>query len=150
VALLHGSVKLLEGLSVLVAPEKKNRRKHKRYKTDAHVLVIPENEEHQRFWASADNISSGGMFINTSHKLPLYSELRAKIVPREGGVSVHATARVVRESEGTGVGCCFVHMAENSSFWLNQWLGRTGGLPSVSGTIAGDWAVDTTPPPETR
>jgi hypothetical protein len=139
----------------LATPEKKNRRKHKRYKTDAQVLVIPKDEEeHQRFWASADNISSGGMFINTSHKLPLYSELRAKIVPREGGVSVHATARVVRESEGTGVGCCFVHMAENSAFWLNQWLGRTGGLPAVSGTISGskpisgEWALDTTPPPE--
>jgi hypothetical protein len=109
------------------------RRRGRRVSLRAPVLVIPQDGEGERFWGVAENISAGGMFVSTERCLPLYSEVLTKIVPPDGP-SLHARARVVR-CEGGGLGCCFVRLSRESSFHLNKWLGSSGGLGPISGTI---------------
>ena len=110
------------------------RRRHPRYMLDAEVLVIPRDPRQERFWASVGNISLGGMFLHSSRVLPVDTELMAKIVPRESP-SVHAMAKVVHVKEGEGFGCYIVELPPRSNRRLLQWLGRSGGLLPVAGTI---------------
>ena len=108
------------------------RRAGQRRAINAPVLVIPRDGA--SFWAKARDISRGGMFIRTDRWLPVDAELRTKILSDET-VLIHATARVVRRCEGEGVGCCFVHLPAQSTVRLDRLLGKTGGLPPISGVI---------------
>jgi hypothetical protein len=101
---------------------------------EAAVLVIPQDRRFDRFWASTENISLGGLFISTPQVLPVDTEVLTTIVPRRNR-SVHALAKVVHISEGRGLGCCMVHVPPRSNANLVHWLGRTGGLLPVAGTI---------------
>jgi hypothetical protein len=110
------------------------RRSHPRFPLFADVLVIPRDGAHERFWAATENISMGGMFLRATCALPVDTELMAKIVPPESP-TVHATARVIHVKQGEGFGCCIVELAPRSGRRLARWLGRSGGLPPVAGTI---------------
>lgn len=109
------------------------RRRHKRHPIQADVLVVPKNSEQDHFWAVTENISAGGMFVRTERKLPIYAEIQVKIFPEKGFV-VNAVASVVHASE-KGFGCCFAYIPHQSKNYLDRWLGRSGGLKEVSGTI---------------
>ena len=121
----------------IMVPEKNSpraeRRAGQRRAINASVLVIPRNGA-ESFWAKARDISRGGMFIRTDRWLPVDAELRTQILPDET-TTIHATARVVRRCEGEGVGCCFVHLPAQSTVRLDRLLGKTGGLPPISGVI---------------
>jgi hypothetical protein len=110
------------------------RRRHERYWIQAVVQVTPTNSALKGFWARADNVSHGGMFLRTAVRLPLYTELEAKITP-EHLPTFRAKARVVRARDGEGIGCCFSHLTAQSRLYLEMWLGRSGGLPTVTGVI---------------
>jgi len=97
------------------------------------VLVVPSDRSVDRFWAATANISRGGLFIQTEVAIPLFTEIRTKIMLRDGP-TIQAKARVVRCEKG-GLGCCFVHIAEPYERSFNSWLGRTGGLKPIAGTI---------------
>jgi hypothetical protein len=114
-----------------------NRREHLRLEVDGPVLVVPSDRSVNRFWAATTNISPGGLFIQTDVAIPVYTEIRTKIMLRDGP-TIQAQARVVRCEKGRGIGCCFVHMAERYERSLNSWLGRSGGLRPISGTILDD------------
>jgi len=115
-------------------PVERDRREHKRHEAHADVLVIAKDGQPDRFWAATRDISRGGMFVITTNRICPGAELTTKIVPRDSH-PIRAGARVVRSAEGVGFGCCFVDLSPRSSVVLDRWLGRSGGLPPVSGTI---------------
>ena len=126
----------MESEQIMVLEEsspRQERRAGQRRAINASVLVIPRDGT-EGFWAKARDISRGGMFIRTDRWLPVYAELRTKILPDETH-AIHATVRVVRHCEGEGVGCCFVHLPAQSTVHLDRLLGKTGGLPPISGVI---------------
>lgn len=107
-----------------------DRRRHLRYEVEAPVLVQDNDEE---FWAVARDVSQGGVFLCTERALPLWSDVRAKLVPRSGHY-ISARARVVRVT-ADGVGCAFSQLSKKSARALAAWLGPSGGLQSVVGVI---------------
>jgi len=113
------------------------RRRHPRFQVNAKVLVgFKENEPDPGFWAKVENVSAGGCFVATTHPVPVHTEVLVKIYPAEGTV-VHAVGRVMHTSE-RGFGCCFAYVPKQSKVSLDRWLGRSGGLGALSGTINED------------
>lgn len=110
------------------------RRLHPRVPMAGTVFVIPRGDPLERFWATTTDISRGGMFVHTVMPLPLYAEVRTRIHLKNGPV-VRAQARVVRQEQGRGYGCCFTGFAPESVRELDRWLGPSGGLEPTSGTI---------------
>ncbi|MCC6747140.1 MAG: PilZ domain-containing protein [Deltaproteobacteria bacterium] len=110
------------------------RRTEVRQAAEAAVLVIPKENERPRFWAEVRDISRGGMFLATEEPIPEDTVFWAKIVPRNAP-AVRALARVVHTHHPKGVGCSFVDLSSAARQSLDVWLGRTGGLPAVSGVI---------------
>ncbi len=114
-------------------PHKTNRR-YPRYPFRARVLISSENQNLGRWWATIDNVSMGGMFVHSPVALEVDEILRVKVVPRDE-THFRAKCRVVYVIQGVGFGCAFVEITPPSEFRLARWLGRSGGLPPVSGSI---------------
>jgi len=115
-------------------PIGQDRREHQRHEARADVLVVAKDGQPDRFWAATRDISRGGMFVITTNRVFPDTVLTTKIVPRDSH-PIRAGARVVRSAEGVGFGCCFIDLSPRSSAVLDRWLGRSGGLSPVSGTI---------------
>jgi hypothetical protein len=117
--------------------DRAERRRHPRFQVSARVQVgVRDAEQDPGFWAEVENVSAGGCFVATSQKVPVDTEVLVTIYPTEGTV-VHAVGRVMHTSE-RGFGCCFAYVPKQSKVSLDRWLGRSGGLGPMSGTIDDD------------
>lgn len=110
-------------------------RKHPRYPFTADVEVAPADDPSLRpFWAVSENISMGGMFVATERVVAIDLKFSATIHPT-GVPPLKLPARVVHVKRGVGFGCIFLRLPPTAEMRLLHWLGRSGGLPPVAGTI---------------
>lgn len=92
------------------------------------------------FQAEACDLSTGGVLLETKLWLPPGASLRVRFISHHRQ-PLFVNARVGRAIEGIGLTCFFVSNSRRVTKLLSRWLGRSGGLHAVAGTIV-------TPPPE--
>lgn len=80
---------------------------------EADVLVSPLEGGVAPFWARADEISEGGLFVGTRKRLPPDALLLVEVVFRDPALpKLRLDAHVVHSIPGAGFGCCFVGISE--------------------------------------
>lgn len=110
-------------------------RRHRRHTFAAEVEIIPEGERAVPLLAASRDVSMGGMFVVTSQPLPADATFTAIVRPPDQP-PLKVRARVVHQRRGEGFGCIFVRVSQTAEILLSRWLGRSGGLLPVSGTIS--------------
>lgn len=109
------------------------RREHERYEIEVDLTIEPKDAgSPQRVRARTANVSLGGAFIRCRRTFAIGSIIRVRLDLEQS--SVWSTARVAHVS-ADGFGCAFVDMAAQSREALVEWLGRSGGVSAVGGTI---------------
>jgi hypothetical protein len=96
-------------------------------------MILPVDQPGVEYRGTIENVSAGGMLLHADIVLPLYAEFEARIYP-DVSPAFRARARVVH-CTARGIGCCFSHLTAQARLYLDLWLGRSGGLPGVTGEI---------------
>jgi len=94
-------------------------------KITARVLVVPLEEATDPFWARADSIARRGMFVRTTHVLPLDATCLLKVVVGEESEALWARCTVVHHIPGAGFGCQFFQLTPEMKERLELWLAPT-------------------------
>jgi hypothetical protein len=91
-------------------------------KITARVLVVPLEEAADPFWARADSIARRGLFVRTTHVLPLDAACLLKVVTGDESEALWARCTVVHHIPGAGFGCQYVQLAPEMKERLELWL----------------------------
>jgi hypothetical protein len=110
-----------------------NRQLTKREKIRARVLVAPANDGVEPFWATAEDLSVSGMFVNSVRPVQVDDHLALVIAP-ESGARLGLGAVVVHVLPGAGFGCKFDEVTARTRSLLAQLISRATPRPHANPT----------------
>jgi hypothetical protein len=108
------------------------RRRHKRFAIPANVMVIPLDGKQEPFWATAEDVSARGVFINARRHPPIDSVLMLKLVVDQHQRPLRVKAQVVHRIAELGFGCRFIDMTPTTSKALSKLVAEAAAAPPTA------------------
>lgn len=117
-----------------------SRRVHDRVRIPVKVMVIPLDGQEEPFWATSEDLSARGLFVNGRRQPAIDQVLMLKIVLPESIVGrnrrpLRVKARVVHALPGVGFGCKFVEMTEVAADVINTIVACAAAAPHSARTV---------------
>jgi hypothetical protein len=109
------------------------QRQVARYAFHADVLVLPFDGRERPFWGCTDDLCHRGLFIRSTHQLPIGSLVVIKLFTEMGMLKL--TCKIVHRLEQLGFGCEFIDQNSQQEAAISFLISAANSAPPEIRTV---------------